>query len=68
MTDVTYLTGPQVQKRYCVTDMTIWRWLHDPELGFPAPLVIKRRRFWKQADLEQWERARASGKRMVAAE
>jgi predicted DNA-binding transcriptional regulator AlpA len=55
-----YLTGPTVCERYGVTDMSLWRWLQDTELGFPKPaMVINRRRFWLENDLLAWERSRA---------
>lgn len=55
-----YLTAPQVRKRYNVTDMTIWRWLKNPDLHFPAPTVINRRRYWRESDLTAWERKQAA--------
>jgi predicted DNA-binding transcriptional regulator AlpA len=55
-----YLTGPQVCRRYSVSDMAIWRWLQNPELGFPRPaMVVNNRRFWLESDLVRWERQRA---------
>ena len=39
--------------------MALWRWLRNEELAFPRPLRINGRRFWKLADLEAWEAARA---------
>jgi predicted DNA-binding transcriptional regulator AlpA len=55
-----YLPGRQVHDRYNVSEMTIWRWLHNAELKFPKPTVINRRRYWLLEELEQWERMRAS--------
>ena len=54
-----FLTGPQVRARYGVTDMTVHRWLKNADLGFPRPTYINRRRYWREADLVAWERARA---------
>lgn len=56
-----HLSADGVRRRYGgVSDMTIWRWLHDEELKFPAPaLVVRRRRFWRIADLEKWEAEQA---------
>ena len=34
-----------------ISDMTLWRWLHDSELGFPRPIYIGKRRFWRYPDL-----------------
>jgi len=33
-----------------VSDMTLWRWLADPELGFPKPIVVRRRRYWRRSE------------------
>jgi predicted DNA-binding transcriptional regulator AlpA len=52
-----YLPAVQVQRRYGVSDMTVWRWLKDPDMGFPQPYYFGRLRFWKLSALEQWERA-----------
>lgn len=37
-----------------VSDMTLWRWLNDPKLGFPRPTYIGRRRYWREADVLRW--------------
>jgi hypothetical protein len=55
-----YLNAPQVRSRYGnISDMTLWRWLHDEKLNFPDPHRINRRRFWKIAELTAWERTMA---------
>ena len=57
----TYLNSKQVRQRYGdVSDMTIWRWLRDPSLNFPAPLKINGRRLWAQDSLEKFEAERAA--------
>jgi predicted DNA-binding transcriptional regulator AlpA len=57
----TYLNAAQVRTRYGgVSDMALWRWLQDGDLGFPKPIRINRRRFWKASDLTTWERRRRS--------
>lgn len=56
----TFLTGPQVQKRYQKSHVTIWRWIRDSELAFPQPLKINRLNYWRIADLEAWEAAHNS--------
>ena len=55
-----FLTGPRVQERYGVSQMTIWRWERDQKLGFPQPTRIARHKYWKLTDLEAWERAQAT--------
>jgi len=53
-----YLTGPQVCARYAISDVGLWRWLKDPELGFPQPAMrVRERRYWLEDDLIGWERS-----------
>jgi predicted DNA-binding transcriptional regulator AlpA len=55
------LPAKLVWQRYSVTDRTLDRWLTRPELRFPKPIaVINGRRYWSLAELEAWERERAS--------
>ena len=42
------------------SDMWLWRRLHDPESGFPKPVYIGRRRFWREADVIDWLDAQAT--------
>jgi predicted DNA-binding transcriptional regulator AlpA len=35
-----------------VSQMTLWRWLHDESLGFPKPTVIRNRRCWDANEVE----------------
>jgi predicted DNA-binding transcriptional regulator AlpA len=61
MNDSEYLLpAGMVRARYSVSDMSIWRWLHDDQLGFPKPLRINNRRFWRLSDLRAWEESQAS--------
>jgi predicted DNA-binding transcriptional regulator AlpA len=53
-----FLTGPQVQARYKKSHVTIWRWVRDPDLGFPKPIQINRLNYWRLRDLEAWEASR----------
>jgi predicted DNA-binding transcriptional regulator AlpA len=38
-----WLTGPQVARRFGISSMSLWRWIHDPTLEFPAPMRIRER-------------------------
>jgi hypothetical protein len=54
-----YLTAAQVRQRYGnVSAMTLWRWLRDPQLGFPKPEPIRRRNYWKSEELDSWDVSR----------
>ena len=60
MDDSEYLLpAGMVRARYNVSDMSIWRWQHDNRLGFPKPLRIHKRRFWRLSDLRAWEASQA---------
>ena len=62
MDQKTYLSARQVKRRYGgISDMTLWRWSHDPALGFPQPIYIQRYRYWDEAELDAFDKARASG-------
>lgn len=59
LTDTAYdalLRARQTMKRYGIADRTLDRWLADPKLGFPRPLVIKTKRYFRVRDLMTWER------------
>ena len=55
-----FLSGPEVDKRYGRSAQTRWRWCRDPALGFPKPIRIKNRLFFRLRDLVEWERRMAS--------
>jgi len=41
-----------------VSDMTLWRWLDNPELDFPRPIYIGRRRYFREAEIIDWLESR----------
>ena len=50
-----FLTAKQTRDRYGdVSDMWLWRRLHDNS-GFPQPIMIQKRRFWRLSELLAWE-------------
>ncbi|GAB5430334.1 MAG: hypothetical protein Devi2KO_37930 [Devosia indica] len=54
-----YLTATQVRARFGnISDMTLWRWLQDDALGFPKPMVINRRRLFREDQIIDWEARR----------
>lgn len=59
------LPAAQVRVRYGVSDMTVFRWLADEKLGFPQPIRINNRRYWRVAELQAFE-ARQSSKQEAA--
>lgn len=37
-----------------ISNMTLWRWETDSELGFPEPVRVRTRKFWKAAELREF--------------
>lgn len=60
--DDVLLPDSKARKRYGVSEMTFWRWDRNPDLGFPAPVIINRRKYRRLSDLRAWEAARAARK------
>lgn len=60
--DEIFLTSKQVQQRYSVTGMSVYRWENDAATGFPAPTYFGRWKRYRLSELVAWERSRARGK------
>jgi predicted DNA-binding transcriptional regulator AlpA len=57
-----FLTSKQTRSRYGdSSDMWLWRLLNDEKSGFPKPLMIRGRRFWRLSDLVAWESTMRNG-------
>ena len=57
------LPARDVLRRYGIVDRTLDRWLGKESLNFPQPLIINRRRYFRLAEIEAWERDRAAAHR-----
>ena len=56
-----FLSTRQVRTRYGnVSEQSLWRWLRHETMGFPKPIYLSGRRYWKLQDLTAWERTRAA--------
>jgi predicted DNA-binding transcriptional regulator AlpA len=55
-----YVSRRELRALFPVSDMTIWRWQHDPEVAFPAPIKLSNngRNFWWLPALRDWEQRR----------
>ena len=55
--DEVFLTAKQVKTRFGgISDMALYRWVHDKQIGFPKPMTIGIRRYWKLQDLQEFEK------------
>lgn len=52
------IPAKQVWLRYGVTSMTLFRWLRDDRMQFPAPVYLGRLRYWRLRELQDWEQSR----------
>ena len=37
-----------------ISPMSLWRWQNNPDLGFPSPTMIRRRRYWRREEIERF--------------
>ena len=56
----THLTARQLTARYSICRRTVGRWTESPTLDFPKPIVINKRRYWREAEIKAWEATRAA--------
>jgi predicted DNA-binding transcriptional regulator AlpA len=54
------LSARQIAHRFGISIRTLERWLLNPELRFPRPIRILRRRYWELAEVQMWERRQAA--------
>jgi predicted DNA-binding transcriptional regulator AlpA len=50
----------KVQERYGISGRTLDRWLAQPDLRFPKPILINRRRYFRESELSEFEHSHAS--------
>jgi predicted DNA-binding transcriptional regulator AlpA len=54
-TERRWVPDPQVCKRYGISAMTLWRWDRNSELAFPKPMVVNRRKYRDEAELDAFD-------------
>jgi hypothetical protein len=59
MRQTCFLPEAKVRERYGVCAMTLSRWDRDPDLGFPKPIYIRRRKYRHLSELDAFDAARA---------
>lgn len=58
-----YLDSAEVRARFDISKPTLYRWMADPEIGFPKPVRIKTRYYFSETAIEAWEEARGKVQR-----
>jgi predicted DNA-binding transcriptional regulator AlpA len=51
------LPQPATCRRYGVSQMSLWRWQNNPNLGFPKSIKIAGRKYFYLHDLICWEKS-----------
>ena len=49
-----FISGPKLRARIGISAVTLWRWRHDKEKGFPAPKVINGRLYFPLGAVVAW--------------
>jgi predicted DNA-binding transcriptional regulator AlpA len=59
------LSWRDLQGRYGITSMTLYRWRNDPKVNFPKPdVMIKDRPYWSETrTIQTWERSTVARRR-----
>lgn len=55
-----FFPQPEILRRYSISEMTLSRWRRDKDLGFPPPTTIRKRNFYRRAEIVAWETAQAA--------
>ena len=62
-----FIPATQVKRRYGVTEMTVFRWIRDPRMGFPQPIKIRGRNYFDEAELENYDERHLAARRSIDA-
>ena len=49
-----FIPGPKLRAKLGISAVTLWRWRHDEEKGFPAPKVINGRLYFALGAVMAW--------------
>jgi predicted DNA-binding transcriptional regulator AlpA len=49
-----FIPGPKLRAKLGISAVTLWRWRHDQQSGFPAPKVINGRLYFPAGAVSDW--------------
>jgi hypothetical protein len=49
-----FIPGPKLRAKLGISAVTLWRWRHDPDAGFPAPKLINGRLYFPLGPVTAW--------------
>ena len=47
--------------------MSLWRWVNDPKVGFPPPILMNGRNYWRLGAIRQWRAGKTAAAAAAAA-
>lgn len=50
-----FISCAEIQQRYRIGRTTVYRWIDDPCISFPAPLKFGHRILWREDDLDAFD-------------
>jgi predicted DNA-binding transcriptional regulator AlpA len=53
-TGMELISGPKLRAKFGISAVTLWRWRHNKENGFPAPKVIHGRLYFPSDAVAAW--------------
>jgi predicted DNA-binding transcriptional regulator AlpA len=56
-----FIPGPKLRAKLGISAVTLWRWRHDKEKGFPGPKVINGRLYFALGAVMAWLARQADG-------
>lgn len=58
--DLDLTPAPTMRKNFNISATTEWRWNNDSTLGFPKPIWIRSRKYYRSGELRAFQNARQS--------
>jgi hypothetical protein len=53
------VSAPIMRRMFSISPTTEWRWCKDQALGFPQPIIVRGRRYYRRRELNEfWARQR----------
>jgi hypothetical protein len=49
-----YIPAPKLRAKLGISAVTLWRWRHDPDAGFPTPKLINGRLYFPSGPVAAW--------------
>jgi len=61
-----FVSGPKLRAMFGISPVTLWRWRHDEQLGFPPAREINGRLFFRLSAVLAWFQRQRDAKPIAA--